>query len=140
MKNNLFAVLGFLLVFWFVLAGCSTGSDDDGDNNNNNNNSGIVGKWLGGDTGTDQFDFGATTYLFTKTEGKDVSTFSGAYTYTKSDLKLVLTVTGITGYAYFVVQPGRTIEATISWQDDDNFTVVESTLNETKGKKWKRQK
>jgi hypothetical protein len=139
MKNKLFAVIGFLLVFWFVLAGCSTGSDDDGDNNNNNN-SGIVGKWLGGDEGTDQFEFTATTYLFTKTEGKDVSTFSGTYTYTQSDSKLILKVTNVTLWAIFVVQPGQTIEATISWQDDDNFTVVESTLKETRDKKWRRQK
>jgi hypothetical protein len=54
--------------------------------------------------------------------------------------KLILKVTNVTLWAIFKVQPGQTIEATISWQDDDNITVVESTLKETRDKKWKRQK
>jgi hypothetical protein len=136
MKNKLFVVLGFLLIFGFVLAGCSTGSNDDGDNNNNNN-SGLVGEWINGD---EYFEFTNTTFLFTKTEDEGTSTFSGTYTYTQSDSKLILKVTNVTLWAIFVVQPGQTIEATISWQDNDNFTVVESTLKETRDKKWRRQK
>jgi hypothetical protein len=134
MKNKLFAVLGFLLVFGFVPAGCSTGSDDDGDNNNNNN-SGLVGKWISGD---EQFEFTAASYVFTKTEDGGFSTFSGSYTYTQSDSKLVVKVINVTGWAIFVVQPGQSIETTISWQDKDTF-ITQVSIGSGLPKTWKRQ-
>jgi hypothetical protein len=91
-----------------------------------------------GVSGDEQFEFAATTYVFTKTEEDGISTFSGSYTYTQSDSKLVVKVINVTGWAIFVVQPGQSIETTILWQDKDTF-ITQVSIGPGLPKTWKRQ-
>jgi hypothetical protein len=84
MKNKVFAVLGFLLVFGFVLIGCDTGTNGGGGSNDTgtNDDGGTDDTGTNDDGGTDDTgtnDGGGTTH--------DIGNYTGVYTgdFEKSD-------------------------------------------------------
>jgi hypothetical protein len=127
----LFVVLGSLFIM-----GCDTGTNLGGGYGGSGNDSNLVGKWTNDDD--EQFLFAATTYIFRKTEGGYFSAFSGQYTYTHSNSKMVFKIINVTGWAIFVVQPGQSIEATVLWHDENTITINVPT-DVGLSKTWKRQ-